>query len=282
MNKPASSVHASTRSIVISGGKGGTGKTTVACHLAAGMAKRHPNKQVLLFDADLSLANVNLLLGLKAEKTIADVLQGHCHLQDVFIQGPAGVWILPGASGVHNLSSLSSLETAGLIRAFSQLPFGIDYLFIDTAAGMSKQVLQFINASQEVMMVVADDPSSVMDAYAMIKVLNKHYHNQKFWILSNMVVDEQRGKALFCKLSKMCNQFLDVTLYYCGHLPFDQCITMSAKQRQLVTDAFPGSAASVACERVLERLDMLRLSNDKAGSITYFFENYFNLTGCNS
>ena len=160
-----------TRVLAVTSGKGGVGKSTISINLAAALALR--GDRVVLLDADLGLANIDVLLGLKAKQTLQDVLEGTCELQDILLTGPAGIRIVPAASGVQHMSELSNAERAGLIQAFSALDFESDWLIIDTAAGIAANTLQFCEAAQEVLVVVCDDPASLTDAYATIKVLNR-------------------------------------------------------------------------------------------------------------
>ena len=171
--------------IAVTGGKGGVGKTNVTLNTAISLAQQ--GKRVMVLDADLGLANVDVLLGLRVEKNLSHVLSGECTLDEVLVEGPYGIKIAPATSGSQSMTELTPTEHAGLIRAFSELQSKIDVLIVDTAAGISDMVLSFSKASQDIMMVVCDEPTSLTDAYALIKILNKE-QNQFFYRCARLVI----------------------------------------------------------------------------------------------
>lgn len=160
-----------TKVIAITGGKGGVGKTNITLNTAIAMAKL--GKRVMVLDADLGLANVDVMLGLRVSKNLSHVLSGECTLDEVLVEGPHGIKIAPATSGTQSMTELTAAEHAGLIRAFSELRTPIDVLLVDTAAGISGMVLSFAKASQDVMVVVCNEPTSLTDAYALMKLLNR-------------------------------------------------------------------------------------------------------------
>ena len=157
--------------IAVTGGKGGVGKTNVAANLGLCLATQ--GREVMLLDADFGLANVDVLLGLHPRFNLSHVLRGECNLEDVIVTGPRGLQVVPAASGVRQMAELSVGEHAGLIRAFSDLYHNLDVLIIDTAAGISDSVMTFSHAAHHVLVVVCDEPASITDAYALIKVLSR-------------------------------------------------------------------------------------------------------------
>ena len=169
----------SVQTIAVTGGKGGVGKTNVAVNLAIELSRS--GQKVVLLDADLGLANVDILLGVRPQFTIEDLLAGECTMNELLLDGPMGLKIVPAASGTQELVNLSHLEHAGLIHAFNELEQDIDVLIIDTAAGISQSVMSFVRAANEVLLVVTNEPTSITDAYAMLKLLNSKYENMELY-----------------------------------------------------------------------------------------------------
>src|ERR1700741_1073955 len=159
--------------IAITSGKGGVGKTSVSVNLSTSLAMS--GKQVMLLDGDLGLANVDVMLGLQPSYNLAHVLEGQCTLDETILGGPAGLMVVPASSGKKNMAELTRAENAGLVRAFSELSRPLDVLIVDTAAGIADSVITFSQASQEVIVVICNDPASLTDAYALIKVLNRDH-----------------------------------------------------------------------------------------------------------
>ena len=256
--------------IAVTGGKGGVGKSNVAVNLAVALSQL--NHKVMLLDADLGLANVDIMLGLKTKRNLADVLEGKCELKDIVLQGPHGLQIVPASSGTKNMAELSSVQHAGIIQAFSEIGKDIDYLIIDTAAGITDMVVNFIQAAQDVLAVVCDEPTSITDAYALMKVLNRDHKIVRFHVLANMVKTSQEGRDLFSTLSGVCNRFLDVTLNYLGSIPFDDNVRNSVRQQKPLLDAFPRSPAAIAIKSLAKKVQKWPLPKDASGSIEFFME----------
>ena len=183
--------------IAVASGKGGVGKTSISVNLAVAMSVG--GKGVILLDGDLGLANVDVLLGLKPKVNLSHVINGSHKLDEIIIPGPAGLSIVPSSSGVARMANLSSIEHAGLIRAFSELQYDLDVLMIDVAAGVSDEVISFTRAAQEIIIVVCDEPTSISDAYALIRVLNRDCELTRFHIVTNMVTSPQESQALHHK-----------------------------------------------------------------------------------
>lgn len=256
--------------IAVTGGKGGVGKTNISVNLSIALAEMR--RRVVLLDADLGLANVDVLLGLKATHTLAHVLSGECSIQDVMVTGPAGVKIVPASSGIQHMSSLSTQEHAGIISAFSELSNQLDVLVVDTAAGISDTVVSFVRASQEVLVVVCDEPSSITDAYALIKLLNKDYDMFRFRVVANMTRSAQEGRNLFNKLSVVCERFLDVTLQYVGHVPFDENVRKAVQRQKPLLEFAPSCRAAQSIRSLAEEVDSWPLPTSAKGHLEFFVE----------
>lgn len=256
--------------VAVTGGKGGVGKTNVAINLSICLAAM--GRRVALLDADLGLANVDILLGVSAKSNLEDVLAGHCSLMDIMVDGPGGIRIIPAASGTQRMASLSPQEHAGLIHAFSDISEQIDVLIIDTAAGISDSVVSFVRAAQEVLVVVCDEPSSITDAYALIKLLNRDYGVERFRVVANMTRTAQEGRNLFNKLTQVSERFLDVSLQYVGQIPFDETVRKAVQRQRAVVDVAPRSKAGLAFRQLAEKVDMWPLPTTPRGHLEFFVE----------
>lgn len=256
--------------IAVSGGKGGVGKSNISVNLSIALAELR--RRVVLLDADLSLANVDVLLGLKAEHTLADVLAGTHSLADVLVQGPAGIKIVPASSGVQRMASLGPAEHAGLINAFNDLDDQVDILVIDTAAGISETVISFLRAANEIVVVVCDEPSSITDAYALIKLLNREHQVSRFRVIANMTRTQQEGVQMFNKLNGVCERFLDVSLQFLGSVPFDENVRKAVQKQKALLEYAPSSKASVAIRNMAKLVDQWPLPGAPTGRLEFFVE----------
>jgi len=256
--------------IAVASGKGGVGKTNVSVNLSLAMAAQ--GKDVLLLDADLGLANVDLLLGLRAEYNLSHVINGERTLEEVIMKGPDGLNIIPAASGTQMMSELTPSQHAGVIRAFSELSTPIDVLVVDTAAGISDSVVSFTKASNEVIVVVCDEPTSLTDAYALMKVLNTDHGIQRFNILANSVRSPKEGLNLFAKLSRVTDHYLDVTLNYMGAVPYDEYLIKAVKKQHAVFKSYPQSPSSLAFRKLAKKVMEWPAPEQASGHLEFFVE----------
>lgn len=256
--------------IAVTGGKGGVGKTTVTANLAVGLAQR--GRDVLVLDADLGLANLDVMLGLQPRYNLSHVLAGERTIDEVLVEGPAGVKIIPASSGVRRMLSLNALEQAGLIRAFSDMKRHIDVMLLDTAAGIHEDVLLFSRAAHHVMVVVCDEPASLTDAYALIKVLSRDFGVARFRILASQTRVLGEGRDLYEKLRKVCDRFLDVTLDFAGAVPQDDFIRKSIQCQRAVIDQYPGSIGGQAFKKLANVADSWGTPAGASGHLEFFVE----------
>lgn len=264
------------RVLAVASGKGGVGKTNVSVNLAVALAARE--KKVMLLDADLGMANIDVMLGLHPTMNLSHVIDGQCSLKDILLTGPLGIKIVPASSGAEVMAHLSEAQHVGLIRAFSELDENIDTLIIDTAAGISSSVVSFCKAAQEVLVVVCDEPASITDAYAMIKLLSREHGIQRFRVLANMVNSAQEGRMLYEKLSRVTNRFLDVTLSFYGVLPFDQYLRKAVQRQKPVVEAFPRSRSAIAFKNLALKADKWPMPAKASGHLEFFVERLINAT----
>jgi flagellar biosynthesis protein FlhG len=256
--------------IAVSGGKGGVGKTNVSLNTAIALAQ--VGKRVLVLDADLGLANVDVMLGLRVKRNISHVLSGECELDDIIIEGPAGIKIIPATSGTQSMVDLTPAEHAGLIRAFSEMQTEFDVLIVDTAAGISDMVLSFSRAAQDVMLVVCDEPTSITDCYALMKLLSRDHGVFKFKVVANMVRSQREGQQLFGKLTKVTDRFLDVALELVAIVPFDENIRNSVRKQKAIVEAFPNSPAAMAFKDLANRVCKWPIPHQPSGHLEFFIE----------
>ncbi|MFD2180242.1 MinD/ParA family protein [Veronia pacifica] len=259
-----------TKVITVTGGKGGVGKTNITLGMAASMAKL--GKKVMVLDADLGLANVDVLLGLRVGKNLSHVMQGVCDLKDIIVEGPHGMKIVPASSGMRGMTELTQAQHAGLIRAFGTLDEDVDVLIVDTAAGISDMVLSFSRAAQDVLMVVCDEPTSITDAYALIKLLSREHGVTRFKVVANMVRSYREGRDLFTKLTRVTERFLNANLELVACVPIDERVRQSVRKQKVVVDAFPRSPAALAMTALANKALTWPVPYSPSGHLEFFVE----------
>jgi len=264
------SAHSPVQVIAVTGGKGGVGKTTIAVNLAASLAGR--GKQVMLLDGDLGLANVDVFLGLTPRLTLADVLAGNCTLEEILLDAPQGFKVVPAASGIAQLAELDTLTHVGLVRAFGDITSKVDIMVIDTAPGIAGSVLQFSQAAQQVLVVLCDEPASLTDAYALIKILSRDHGVKQFRVVVNQVRGRGMGQALFQRFERVATRFLSVDLDYVGEIPEDAFLRRSIREQRPVVSAYPSAPASVALKTLAQRADNWPVADGPRGNVEFFVE----------
>jgi flagellar biosynthesis protein FlhG len=271
-NKATGAGTVNVRTIAVTGGKGGVGKTCLAVNVATALAQSGQN--VLLLDGDLGLSSVDVMLGLTPRHTLEQMLSGERQLQDIILKSPDGVQVVPAASGVARMAALSAKEHAAIVNAFATLPSPVDVLVIDTAPGIGESVLRFCAASQQLLVVVCDEPTSLTDAYALIKVLNRNHQIKRFHVLANRI-PHGSGEALFKRLQRVTDRYLDVNLQYAGAIPEDDTLGKSVRAQRALLDAFPGSAAARAIKQLAANFLKWPRSETPSGGLEFFFERLF-------
>lgn len=256
--------------LTVASGKGGVGKSSVSANLAFALQKS--GRKVLLLDADFGLANLDVLMGLQPRFHLGHVLDGRCDLADSILHGPQGLMVVPAASGNVRLAEMSTTEQAGLIDAVSALQLPLDTLIIDSAAGIAGNVLTFAQAADQVLVVVCDEPASITDAYALIKVLSRERSLQRFQVLCNMSRDARHGQQLFEKLLRVTDRFLGVNLEYMGAVPFDERLRQAVQRQQLVAQAWPGSPAGLAFRDLAKQAARWTPAEHPRGHMEFFVD----------
>ena len=259
----------SVRVIAVTGGKGGVGKTNVTLNLA--MAMVGLGKKVMLMDADLGLANVDVMLGICPRYNLSHVLTGERGLEEIVITLPNGLKIVPAPSGIKDMAELTPAQHAALIRAFGELGCDLDVLLVDTAAGISDSVVSFSSASQEVIVVICDEPASMTDAYALIKLLYREHGVTRFRVLANMVRSKQEGRRLYENLARVTDRYLLARLDYLGSIPYDNQLRRAVRQQGSVVELYPDSVSAQRFKVLARQADIWPEAESK-GNVEFFVE----------
>ena len=231
-----------TRVISITSGKGGVGKSNVVLNLCLALAKK--GKRVFLLDADMGLANVDVLLGMTPQYTLEHFFSGERTIAEVVLTGPDNMRILPSGSGISELSELTFDQQQMLFSKLKDLGGEIDYLFIDTGAGISSNVLRFNASAGEVLIVANAEPTSITDAYALMKLLATKYQVRHFGLVANSVNSQADGQNVYDTLNRVCGQFLQVELHYLGWIPFDAAMRKAVRSQKPVMIGAPTAPAA--------------------------------------
>ncbi|HYK88149.1 MAG TPA: MinD/ParA family protein [Acidobacteriota bacterium] len=247
------------RVIAVTSGKGGVGKTNVVANLALGLSELE--KKVVVLDADFGLANIDVLLGLTPRFHLGHVLYGNKTLTEIMVQGPKGIRIIPASSGLQRLSELTLQQRNHLVESFADLDQDTDYFLIDTAAGISHNVIHFLLSAQEVVVVSAPEPTAIVDAYAVIKIILAEEHTKDVRILVNSVERGEEAHEVFCQINSVVKRFLGREVGYLGHVERDIHVPQAVRSQVLVSNRFPDAPAS-RCFRALA----LRVANEEKPS----------------
>lgn len=259
-----------TRVMSFTSGKGGVGKTHSLVNTAIALAQR--GRRVLVLDADLGLANIDVLLGVHIEYTLHDVFEGRKALSEIIVPGPEGISIIPAASGVDSVCNLSFQERSILLESVEEIAGDYDYLLIDTPAGIGSDVIYFNCASNEIICVINSEPTSLTDAYALIKVLSRKYGEKAVSILVNNVASEKHAKQAYERLSRAVSQFLHISVRYLGWIPSDTTVRDAVTEQRAVLLEYPSSRVSLALASFAERIDEDYHRLKVKGGVQFFFQ----------
>ena len=260
--------HDHTRVISITSGKGGVGKTHISANLAYLFSRMQ--KKALILDADMGLANIDVVLGLAPKFNLHHVLSGEKTLQEVLVKGPGNVSILPSASGIQEMANLTADQKRVLLGELDGIDESFDYMLIDTGAGIAGNVMYFNMAAQEIVIVVTPEPTSLTDAYAMIKLLYQGHNEKRMMVLVNMAKNSYEAKEVFKRLCKATEHFLDLTVEYLGHIVLDDKVAEAVRQQKALVEIFPNCPASKCLFTIAERICHEQPSTYNCGSVKFF------------
>ncbi len=255
----------------VTSGKGGVGKTNISANLACCLAQK--GKEVILLDADLGLANVDVILGVTPELNLFHLFNQDANLGDILYDTPYGFSILPAASGISEMLTLDPGQKLELLEAMDGLEENIDYLIVDTGAGISDNVLYFNMAAQERIVVLTPEPTSLTDAYALIKVMKLNHGVEKFKIVVNMAQDMRGAKEIFKRLYSACDHFLSgVSLDLCGFIPRNPGLSEAVIQQTPICVLNPDNPAAMAIDKIADVIQTWQVPENLDGNIKFFWK----------
>ena len=262
------------RVIAVTSGKGGVGKTNIVGNMAVALSRM--DKRVVIIDADVGLANIDIVFNLRPEYNIRHVVSGEKTLQEVMVKTSHGIHILPGGSGFADLTQLGEGEKLTLLGEFETLADQADVIFLDTGAGISSNVLYFNAASDQCIVVATTEPTSITDAYALMKVMSQEYGTRYFKLVVNMAEKEADAKRVYASLSNALDKFLkNVVLEYSGCIPYDQSLQKAVRKRSILLDATPGTPAGDAMVAIAGGLIKDGQRKHSEGNLTFFMSRVF-------
>jgi flagellar biosynthesis protein FlhG len=258
-----------SRVIAITSGKGGVGKTNVVAGLAMSLAK--VGQRVVVLDADFGLANIDILLGLSPNYTLEHVLRGERVIEEIMLEGPHGIRLIPASSGIQEFTRLDTSSELRLVQGLQRIAENTDWLLIDTAAGIHDSVIKLLIAAQEIILVSTPEPTSLVDAYAMVKVINLRDQTKPIWLLVNNAQSHEEAEETVDQIQAAAKRFLDKDINSLGLIPSDNHILQAVRQQQGIIDLFPDSPAAKAF-RAISGILMEKVSLKQDGFNTFWKE----------
>lgn len=258
----------------ITSGKGGVGKTAVTANLAYSLAKL--GKKVLILDADLGLANIDVVFGLTPVYNLNHFFSGEQDLDAILVDGPLGIKILPAGSGIQNFIRLDSHQKMRLLNGLDSMHNSFDYVLIDTEAGISENVTYFNTAAQEILVVTTPEPTAITDAYALMKLLSTKYHEKHFNLVVNQIQNEDEALDVYRKLTMVSNRYLDISIDYLGSIPEDRQMIDSIRKQRVIIDLYPNSRITAAFSQLAGRICMEPANAVPKGNLQFFWNKLLN------
>lgn len=267
------------RVITVTSGKGGVGKTSISLNLAIQLARL--GKKVIIMDADFGLANIEVMIGVHPKYSLADLMFHGKTMRDIVSYGPEGIGFVSGGSGIKEMADLTREQVYMLVSKIGELDQLADVIIVDTGAGIGSEVLEFVAASEEVLLVATPEPTSITDAYALLKTLNRcsayRPGKTKVKMIANQVRDGGDADGLFEKIGLVVNKFLNIEVEYLGGIPYDNNMQRAVMRQEPVSLSAPQSAAARSVKNIALKLENAQEDNGGFG-IVQLFSRVINLT----
>lgn len=261
----------------VTSGKGGVGKTAVVANLAYHLAAM--GKRVLILDADLGLANIDVVFGISPTYNLNHFFSGNQDLQQIMVDGPLGIKILPAGSGIQNFTRLDSHQKMRLLDGLDAMQMHFDYVLIDTEAGISENVTYFNTAAQQIVVVTTPEPTAITDAYALMKLLSTQYHEKHFNLVINQIQSEDEALDVYRKLTMVANKYLDISIDYLGSIPGDRQMVESIRKQRVISELHPGSKITEAFRYLAGRLCLEPNQSEPKGNLQFFWKKLLKIGG---
>ncbi|OGW20962.1 MAG: flagellar synthesis regulator FleN, partial [Nitrospinae bacterium RIFCSPLOWO2_12_FULL_47_7] len=262
------------RVLAISSGKGGVGKTNVVTNLAYALSKK--GRRVLVFDADMGLGNIHILLGLAPKFNLEHVLSGQKTVAEIIVEGPVGIRILPAGSGVQELTQLTHEARLLLLEEFDRISQEYDFLMFDTGAGISSNVTYFCSAANETILIATTEPTSLTDVYALMKVLYQKHNQKYFRLIVNSVKSEKEALEIYRHLSAVTDKFLShITVEYLGHILTDPNVSKAVRQQRAFMELYPHSKVSQCINELCNKIVNEKTSDSGEYDHTFLWKDVF-------
>ncbi len=261
----------------ITSGKGGVGKTAVVANLAFVLACM--GKKVLILDADLGLANIDVVFGISPNYNLNHFFNGEQDLQGIMVDGPMGIKILPAGSGIQNFTNLDSHQKMRLLDGLDNMQHHFDFVLIDTEAGISENVTYFNTAAQEILVVTTPDPTAITDAYALMKLLSTQYHEKNFNLVVNQIDREDDALDVYRKLTMVANRYLDISIDYLGSIPADRQMVESIRKQKVISELYPNSKITQSFRQLAGRICSEPTQSSPKGNLQFFWKKLLHMGG---
>lgn len=259
-----------TRVFAVTSGKGGVGKTAISANLAVSLAML--GKKVLILDADLGLANIDVVFGIAPQYNLNHFFSGEQELEAVLTEGPHGIRILPAGSGIQNFTRLEGYQKMRLLDGLDAMHASFDFVLIDTEAGISDNVTYFNTAAQEILVVTTPEPTAITDAYALMKLLSTQFQEKHFNLIVNQAHSDEEALDVYRKLTMVANRYLDISIDYFGSVPADPQMVTAIRRQKVIIECFPDSATAASFTQLAHRVLSENQPVQAKGNLQFFWK----------